>query len=145
MNNIIIDIKSSIDQGQGEVHKIDISTEAEWFEKNGSTFIVYHETEVSGMEGSKTMLKIHGDTITMTRFGATNSKIVYDVNHPMRSAYNTPYGTFEMSVFTEKLDYKLEELSGYIHIDYNMALEGVSNSKNQLRISIRKVDDETIH
>jgi len=139
MDKIMIDIKSTIKQIDGDVQTIEMVTEGEIYEKNNSIFLIYHESEVSGMEGSKTMLKISSDSITMTRFGSTNSKIDFDVNHPMESMYRTPYGDFEMKVNTELLEHKIDmdKLSGYIKVDYLLVLEHLSSSENHLEINIR--------
>jgi len=139
MSEIMIEIKSTIEQIDGEVNTIEMVTEGELYQKNGSIFLMYYESEVSGMEGSKTMLKISEETITMTRFGQTNSKIIFDINHPMTSVYHTPYGAFDMNVETESLEKSmdLENLSGYIDIKYQMILEQLSSSKNHLEIKIK--------
>lgn len=139
MDKIMIDIKSTIKQIDGDVQTIEMVTEGEMYEKNGSVFLIYHESEVSGMEGSKTMLKLSGDTITMTRFGSTNSRIVFNEEQKMSSMYKTPYGDFEMNVNTDKLthDINMETLSGYISIKYVIVLEQLSSSENDLEIRIR--------
>ena len=139
MNKIVLDIKSVIKQIDGEENTIEMMTEGELFEKNKSIFLIYYESEVSGMEGSKTMLKISDDTVTMTRFGSTTSKIVFDQAHPMKLVYKTPYGNFNMTVKTSALEssFDLEKLSGYIKVDYEMTLESLSNSINHLEIKIR--------
>ncbi len=140
MENIIIDIKSDITQIDGESNKIEMSTVGELFVKAGSIFIVYYESEVSGMQGCKTILKITGDVIAMTRFGDTTSKIIYDIAKPMNSIYHTPYGDFDMEVKTIKLfsDIDHEELVGTINLEYNITLENFSSSINKLDITVRK-------
>lgn len=140
MNNILIDIRAVIDQLDDDAHIIEMTTEGEWFEKNGSIFMVYYESEISGMEGCKTMLKIHGNTVTMTRYGETNSKMVFQVDHPMVSMYKTPYGNFEMHVETKVMDIALEDRSGKLHIEYHMTLENLSSSINELTIIVRPQD-----
>lgn len=139
MTKIIIEIKSTIDQLDDDIQKIEMTTEGELYEKNGHIFLVYQESELSGMEGSKTMLKITGDTVTMNRFGGTSSKMIFDIDHPSKSVYHTPYGDFDMVVTTEYIDkdVDVEKASGHIRIKYNMLLENVSNSINQLEINIR--------
>ncbi|MCH4886938.1 DUF1934 domain-containing protein [Acidaminobacter sp. JC074] len=139
MSKIMIDIKSTIEQIDGEEQVIEMLTEGELFEKNGSIYLMYHESEVSGMEGSRTMLKIDHDVITMTRFGGTKSKIVFEVGHPMESVYHTPYGAFDMHVETESLEHSVDvdKLKGHIDIKYQMVLEQVSSSKNHLEINIK--------
>lgn len=139
MKNIIIDIYSVIDQENEAKQTIEMVSEGEWFEKNGASYIMYMESEISGMAGSKTMLKIEDDVITMTRFGATASKMVFDIKNPMTSFYKTPYGNFEMKIETNHLavDLKHETLSGELIIKYHMSLEQVSNSINEMHIKIR--------
>jgi len=139
MNSIIIDIKSDIEQIDGEKHTIEMTTEAELFEKNGSIFIIYFESEVSGMAGCKTMLKLSKDTITMTRFGDTNSKIIFEVDQPMTSVYKTAYGDFDMKVTTMHLKSAIDakNRSGYLEIEYQMVLEHLSSSHNHLTIKVR--------
>ena len=104
MENIVIEIKSKIEQIEGDKNIIEMSTVGELFEKNGSTFVVYFESEVSGMQGCKTVLKISGETITLTRFGDTTTKMIFNRQSSMKSLYHTPYGDFDMEVKTLELD-----------------------------------------
>lgn len=141
MKNILVQIRSLIDQGDGEKHEIEMMSEGQAYVKKGHLYIVYEETEVSGMKGSKTMLKLDKNTITMTRFGSTHSKMIFDENHPMTSMYKTPYGDFEMTIETKSLNtgIDLESYTGKIEIMYSMTLEGVSNSINHLEIEVSEV------
>lgn len=138
MKNILVNIKSDIDQLDGEKHNIEMISEGHAYIKNGSLFIVYHETELSGMEGCKTMLKLQGNTVTMTRFGESNSKMIFDEHQKMTSRYKTPYGDFEMVIETKSLKNTMDinTLLGHIDILYSMTLEGVSNSINHIEIKV---------
>lgn len=137
MNNILIDIRSTIKQTGEETQNIDMTTEGEWYEKLGAIFIVYEESDLSGMAGNKTMLKIKDQTITLTRFGDNHSKMVFDVNENYETMYHTAYGAFEMHIETYHLSYELNDLSGEIHFKYDMSLEAVSSSQNELVIKVR--------
>lgn len=140
MTKILIDIKSTIDQLDDDIQKIEMTTEGELYEKNGHIFLVYHESELSGMEGCKTMLKISDQTVTMTRFGGTTSKMIFDVSEPSKSVYSTPYGQFDLTITTTSLEsqFDVDALKGHLKITYNMLLDQVSNSINHLEIRIRK-------
>lgn len=141
MKNILVQINSNIDQHDGETHTIEMMSEGQAYEKNGHLYIVYEETEVSGMKGSKTVLKLDNGTVTMTRFGSNNSKMVFNEMHPMTSLYKTPYGDFEMTIETKSLntDIDLSSYTGMIKIMYSMSLEGVSNSMNHIEIKVSEV------
>lgn len=144
MENILIKIKSTIEQLEGDKNNIDMSTVGGLFEKGQAIFIVYYESEISGMQGCKTVLKVTGDTITMTRFGDTTSKIIFDKKRPMSSIYHTPYGDFDMEVKTKKLEHNISvsDLCGFINLEYNMMLENVSSSFNKLSIEIQKASGD---
>lgn len=139
MNNILIEIKAVIKQTDEEPQVIEMTTEGEWFEKNNALFIVYYESEISGMEGSKTMLKIHDQVITMTRFGQSHSKMVFQAQERSESVYHTPYGVFEMSINTLVLEHDFNAYRGTLKIEYEMALEAVSTSHNVLEIKVRPI------
>ena len=85
------------------------------------------------------MLKIKDETVTMTRFGSTSSKIVFDTNTPMTSLYKTPYGDFDMKVTTHKLEANIDpkKPAGCLEISYQMVLEELSSSHNHLVIRIK--------
>jgi uncharacterized beta-barrel protein YwiB (DUF1934 family) len=57
---------------------------------------MYDETEVSGMENTKTLISFDGDVVQIKRYGALKSllNIEKDVSHD--NLYVTPYGTFLM-------------------------------------------------
>lgn len=139
MHSVMIDIKTDIEQIDGEKQTIEMVTEADLYEKKGSIYIVYFESEMSGMAGCKTMLKITGDVITMTRFGETTSKIVFDVSTPMGSTYQTAYGDFSMNITTHSLASTIDvkNKSGHLDIEYQMVLEEVSSSHNHLVLMVR--------
>ena len=144
MENIIIDIKSTIKQIDGDENIIELTTYGELFDKNGSIYIIYYESSVSGMEGCKTLLKITGDIISMTRFGKSTTKIIFNKEIAMNSIYTTPYGDFKMEVSTDKIDIAInsEEFKGEISLAYNMVLENLSSSYNKLNLIIKKLSKE---
>ncbi len=135
---MILEIKTNIESIDGEKNTIDFVTEASVYQKNHAIFMVYEETELSGMEGSKTMLKLKDKKVFMHRFGSVESKIIFDKENAYTSDYITPHGRFELKVETMNLDYDInEDGTGFISIDYKMVLENISSSENHLRIRIK--------
>lgn len=122
---------------QGEEGKIELVTEGKFYNKNNSLYLVYEETEVSGMAGATTRLKIEGkDRVSMKRFGTTMSQLIFEEKKSFTSQYNTQFGDFEMSVFTKKLQVNISDdgKSGNIEIHYNILIKGFANTSNTLRI-----------
>ena len=73
MKDIMLKITGKQINRNNEIEEdtVEFMTEGKLYKKNGSTYIVYEETEMSGLEGVKTTLRIDdasGD-VKMKRFG----------------------------------------------------------------------------
>lgn len=120
--------------------EIEFITEGKIFEKNQATYLVYEESEVSGMPGCKTSLKLKGDTIRMKRIGdnvGLDTVIEFQKGCRYEGFYDTPFGAIEMEVLTNDLINNLTpEGKGSIDIDYHISLKGLSEGRSQLNIQI---------
>ncbi|WP_415342340.1 DUF1934 domain-containing protein [Clostridium perfringens] len=134
----IISICSTQDIGEKE--KIEVVTVGE-FSINGDEFIAtYDETEISGMEGTKTTLKIKGDKVVLHREGTTSTKMEFQKNNTQVALYNTPYGMLELKTSTKELDLDVNEKGGNISIKYHLMAGGQEPIKTNLDMKI-KVED----
>ncbi|WP_416187682.1 DUF1934 domain-containing protein [Clostridium perfringens] len=134
----IISICSTQDIGEKE--KIEVVTVGE-FSINGDEFIAtYDETEISGMEGTKTTLKIKGDKVVLHREGTTSTKMEFQKNNIQVALYNTPYGMLELKTSTKELDLDVNEKGGNISIKYHLIAGGQEPIKTNLDMKI-KVED----
>ncbi|MDM1002689.1 DUF1934 domain-containing protein [Clostridium perfringens] len=134
----IISICSTQDIGEKE--KIEVVTVGE-FSINGDEFIAtYDETEISGMEGTKTTLKIKGDKVVLHREGTTSTKMEFQKNNTQVALYNTPYGMLELKTLTKELDLDVDEKGGNISIKYHLIAGGQEPIKTNLDMKI-KVED----
>lgn len=134
----IISICSTQDIGEKE--KIEVVTVGE-FSINGDEFIAtYDETEISGMEGTKTTLKIKGDKVVLHREGTTSTKMEFQKNNTQVALYNTPYGMLELKTSTKELDLDVDEKGGNISIKYHLIAGGQEPIKTNLDMKI-KVED----
>lgn len=123
-----------------EEDQIEFVTEGKLYEKNGATYLMYEETEVSGMPGCKTSLKIKGDTIRMKRYGegmGSDTVMEFQKGQRFEGYYDTPFGAIEMEVLTNKLENTLTpEGEGCVLIDYDISLKGLSEGRSLLSIEI---------
>lgn len=137
MKDIVIKINSNICAEGEEPHLMEMTMPAKLYKKSDYLYISYEETELTGMEGDKTVLKLKGDIITMTRFGSNPSTMVFQENESYETDYTTPYGTFKMENIVSKLTMAIgEDGSGHLEIEYELMITGVTKSDNILRIEI---------
>lgn len=141
MKAVKVNIKGTQVNVDGEKNIIEFITEGKFYTKNDSYYIVYDESELSGMEGSTTTLKIKDNIVSMKRFGSNNSKLIFEKGKKHKTEYETMYGIMDMEVATNNMEVKLlEEGKGTIDLSYKMNISGMVESYNTLSIQIISVN-----
>ena len=130
MNNAIITIVSNASVSDGE--KIEVLSPGQYIKMEDGYKVVYEETELSGMEGTTTMITIRNKEVILEREGSTSTKMVFNESDPSVSLYNTPYGMLEITIDTRKLKVNMQDDGGDIEIVYDMAVSGQVPLKTSL-------------
>lgn len=122
-----------------EQDQMEFVTEGSLYEKANALYLIYEESEISGMPGFHTRLKLTDDKVIMKRIGQgiTGTEMEFQLAKRYTGHYYTPYGNLEMEILTNQLENSLTaEGTGKVCIDYNMSLKGLVESRNQLNIEI---------
>lgn len=129
--------------GEAEIEEdqMEFVTEGKFYKEEDSVYLVYDESEFSGMEGCTTSLKITGNKVNMRRFGEDmhfDTEMKFEQGKRFKSLYDTPYGAVEMEILTNSINNKIEkeEGKGTINIDYHISLKGLSEGRSILDIEI---------
>jgi uncharacterized beta-barrel protein YwiB (DUF1934 family) len=143
MKDIILKIIGNqipADAGAPEEERMEFITEGRFFKKGNSHYLVYEESEFSGLEGCTTSLKITGDKIKMKRFGeevGIETAIEFEKGKRFNGYYDTPFGSVEMEVLTNEIDNRISDAGeGRLDIDYNVSLKGLAEGRSRLSIEI---------
>ena len=108
------------------------------FEKIEDGFkATYEETEISGMEGTTTILTIKENQVILEREGTTSTKMIFKEDEDSIVLYNTPYGMLEIAISTNNLDVKIDEDGGKLDIEYEMSVYGQPPFNTNLSLSIK--------
>lgn len=127
-----------IDDEKPEI--IELLTEGELYNKNKSNYLLYKESELSGMEGTTTTVKIEEDHVSIIRLGTTNSHLVFKKGRREYNSYETPYGQLLLSIFTKDVEikYNQDKEPVSIHLDYQLDIDGGYGTKNTLEIQVKQ-------
>lgn len=141
MKDIMLKIVGKQVTIDSEEAQLEFVTEGKYFVKGDSVYLMYDESEFSGMEGCTTSLKITGDNIKMKRYGDSiglDTEIVFEKGKRFKGFYDTPYGSVEMEVLTNDVVNRIEknEGRGTLNIDYHISLRGLSEGRSILDIEI---------
>lgn len=136
--DVIISIKGMQTSDNLEESKMELITEGKYYKKGESVYVTYKESEVTGMEGTTTTIKIKGDMVTLMRFGTVNSQFVFERGQKHLSYYDTQYGSFTIGVFTNNMEIDLQEFGGEIRVGYQLDIDNSSTGYNDFRMTIRE-------
>jgi uncharacterized beta-barrel protein YwiB (DUF1934 family) len=133
-------IGSQVTRDEGD-ERMEFITEGKYVEEDGVVVLQYDESELSGIEGCTTSLRIAGDKIKMERCGSligVDTAIEFEQGRRFKGYYDTPFGSVAMEVLTNSVVDNIERnnASGYLDIDYNISLKGLTESRSRLKIEI---------
>jgi uncharacterized beta-barrel protein YwiB (DUF1934 family) len=131
----IISISSK--QPNSEEGAIEVVTPGEFYKEDNFYYAIYDETELSGMEGTKTTLKISQDVMYLKRVGTTNTEMEFRPNSENVILYNTPYGTLEIKTKTKELEVGMMDDGGNVMVDYSLSISGQPSQNTILNISVK--------
>lgn len=127
----------SSDTGEDSMEFI---TEAKLYKRGEALYLIYEESELSGIPGCKTRLKLKGNQVQMKRFGegaGIGNEIRFEKGKRYTGLYDTPFGAIQMEVLTNEIENTLsEEGKGELDIDYSISLKGLLEGRNQLNITL---------
>lgn len=124
---------------QGEETVLELVSVGRYYHKAGIDYVTYQETEVSGMEGTTTLLKIYSDYVVLIRTGSVEQKMVFQLGHTHSGSYITPYGRFFITVITKELNVNItQDDLGKIEIHYDIKLDGEWVNHNILTVKVRE-------
>lgn len=117
--------------------QFELVTPGKFYSKEGSYYAVYDETEISGMEGTTTALKIGGREVRLIRFGTTSSNMSFRNGVEDTSLYKTRYGVIELTIRPTSVEVNVDDSGGDIRLLYDMDVCGQKTSSNELMIKIQ--------
>ena len=142
----IADVPLDFDNEQEEPDDgiIEIYTEGRLRTTSDSFSITYTESEMTGMEGSKTAIsfnKSNPELVSMTRTGQVNTALIFEPHKRHICSYKTPFMPFELCVRTLSMDNRLES-DGEFNIEYIIEVRGATAEHNTLSMKIFDASDK---
>lgn len=133
---VIISIKGKQEVGDGPAESMELVTKGWMQRKDGVYTLTYQESEMTGLEGTLTTIKVEQEEerVTLTRVGEYNSEMVFEEGNRHLSLYNTPYGAVSMGVNTRHLLAELDDNGGCVEVDYTLEVEGAVVGRNTFQI-----------
>jgi len=136
--NVIISVKGTQVYEQGEADVQELITKGTYYSKDGAYFIMYTESEVTGMSGTTTFLRAEPARVILNRTGTSQQRQIFEVGLRHLGNYITPYGVMFMAVIPSIVEVNLTDIGGSINLEYELEVEKQKISDNKLSLMVRE-------
>ena len=134
--DVVITIVSRQNFEGCEPDQIDLITTGRLYGRNGKFYISYEESELTGMDGTRTTIEFTPRSAMLTREGTVNSRMYFVRGQKNTFLYETPYGTATVGLETQRYRSTLSEHGGELEIGYVVDFDHAFVGRNQLKINI---------
>jgi uncharacterized beta-barrel protein YwiB (DUF1934 family) len=136
--DVIISLKGMQTAEDQETNVMELVTEGKYYKEDNAYYVTYKESEVTGMDGTTTTLKVADGIVTLMRSGSVNSHFVFQRGQKHVSYYDTQYGAFTIGVYASEVDVKVDDSGGEIRVGYQMEIDNNKSGENDFYMSIRE-------
>ena len=134
--DVMIMVDSKKEHPDMDAEEMNFVTEGLYYKKDGHYYITYAESPVTGMEGTKTILKIEPDSVILIRSGTASSLMFFKKGRKHISGCNTEYGTVEFGVTASKLNVSMNDKGGNFQVEYVLEVNNKVRSFTTLNVQV---------
>ncbi len=139
MKDVIISINSLFSFEEGEEQQMEFTTDGYYFYEDEVGCLSYEETEVTGLEGTRTSLFVMPDQVVVDREGTVTSRMIFKEGLKSAFQYATPFGSANMGINTRRIRGSMDSSGGSVEIDYVVDMEHVVASRNKFQITVTEI------
>lgn len=136
--NVIISVKGIQVDNDNDENTLELITEGKFYKKGNNYYISYKESEVTGMQGTTTTLKVEDGVVTLMRFGKVNSQFVFQKGQKHISSYETEHGNLTIGVYANNVDINIDDKGGEIRVGYQVEIANQSTGRIDFYMLIRE-------
>lgn len=140
-NNVILSIRTRQSFDGAGTDAIELLTEGLLCRNREGYTLSYSESELTGLEGTRTVIRIGEGILTLLREGSFHSQMVFREGRRHLSFYQTPYGALEVGIYTRRMRSTLTEFGGEVEIDYLLELDHRVAGFNLFQMNVRPKPD----
>jgi len=138
MQKVLVTVVGTQTNEYGEESRIELVAQGTSHQKDGIYYCTYQDSEVSGMEGTTSLLKVYKEHVVLIRKGAVGQTMEFLPGQKSDSSYITAYGTIEISVFTKHLAIVRTAGCRSLNVTYELEVNGQWQSSNTLSVNIQE-------
>jgi len=143
--DVIISIRGLQEQDGEAGDPITLVTPGRYYRKNDSYYISYEESELTGLAGTRTTLRIKPDYVKLVRTGLYPSELLFELGKRHMSLYHTDYGDLSIVVSTNHIRNTLTDDGGDLDVQYTVDVANTPVGVNHLSLTIKNAEEGAIY
>jgi len=137
--NVLLTIEGQQWNNDEKPQAIRLMTEGRLYRKDPAWYVVYDESEATGMEGTKTTMKVGDDgTVSLIRTGSHGLRLSFAAGSRHITRMETPYGDLDVEIYTSMVQTQISDAGGYIHLGYSIDFNNRERMNTRLDVEIKK-------
>ena len=137
MKDVIISV-IGVQQSANGPDSMELVTAGQYGQDDKTTLLTWQESELTGMEGTKTSLIVQKDGVTLSREGALTTRMEFSEKKKSYFLYETPYGSATMGLNTRRIVSRFDTHGGEIEIDYSVDMDQTIVGRNRFFIRVQE-------
>lgn len=138
MRDVVISMHSIEGCDTGDQGIVDFSTDGHYFKDGDTSCFSYLETDVTGLEGTRTSVIVRPDEVVVDRDGMITGRMIFREREKNSFLYSTPYGTATLGVSTKKIRHSFNDRGGELEVDYVLDMEHTVVSRNKFFVRVEE-------
>ena len=141
LKDVWISINSIHSYDQEDEDQLEFSTDGHYYFDGKNGCLTYMESEVTGMEGTRTSVIVMPDQVVVDRDGMVTSRMIFREGQRDAVQYTTPFGAATLGIDTRRIRHHMDETGGNVEIDYVVDVEHAIATRNLFRITVTEKRD----
>lgn len=135
--DVLISISSTQNFEGAEPDEINLVTQGRLYKRDGKFFVSYEESELTGLAGTRTTLKLEKDRVSMIRTGKKPSQMLFAEHERHVGLYQTVLGALTISTHTSSIVNTIGEDGGELAIDYTIEVDHTVAGVNRFAMNVK--------
>ena len=141
LQDVWISFHSINSYDEEEPDSLEFFTDGQYLFRDNVGCLSYLESEVTGLEGTRTSVTILPDQVVVDRDGTVKSRMIFKEGSKSSFLYSTPFGQATLGVDTRHIRQRVNASGGQVEIDYVVDMEHAVVARNKFSITIRQMGE----
>lgn len=117
---ILLSLKGLQMENREDAQAMETITPADYYEKNGSHYVLYEEMMEGFTTVTKNRIKFNDSSLEVSKKGLVNVQMLFEENKKNITSYMTPYGNILIGIDTESISVQEKENQIRVEVEYTL-------------------------